>query len=32
VLDFGSDKSTSGVTFQVTFPTANSTTAIVRVD
>ena len=32
VLDFGSDKSTSGATFQVTFPTANSTTAIVRVD
>ena len=32
VLDFGSDKVTSGATFQVTFPTANSTTAIVRVD
>jgi hypothetical protein len=31
VLDFGSDKSTSGTTFQVTFPTANATTAIVRV-
>tara|TARA_R100001377_G_scaffold83397_1_gene64838 strand:- start:41 stop:472 length:432 start_codon:yes stop_codon:yes gene_type:complete len=31
VLDFGSDKVTSGATFQVTFPTANSTTAIVRV-
>jgi len=31
VLDFGSDKVTSGTTFQVTFPTANSTTAIVRV-
>ena len=31
VLDFGSDKSTSGTTFQVTFPSANATTAIVRV-
>ena len=32
VLDFGSDKSTSGTTFQVTFPSANATTAIVRVE
>lgn len=31
VLDFGSDKVTSGATFQVTFPTANATTAIVRI-
>ena len=31
VLDFGSDKVTSGDTFQVTFPTANATTAIVRI-
>jgi len=31
VLDFGSDKSTSNATFQVTFPTADATTAIVRV-
>ena len=31
VLDFGSDKSTSGTTFQVTFPTADAVTAIVRV-
>ena len=32
VRDFGSDKSTSGTTFQVTFPSANATTAIVRVE
>ena len=31
VLDFGSDKSTSGTTFQVTFPTSDAVTAIVRV-
>jgi hypothetical protein len=31
VLDFGSDKVTSGTTFQVTFPTADAVTAIVRV-
>lgn len=31
VLAFGSDKSVSSGTFKITFPTANSTTAIVRV-
>lgn len=31
VLDFGSDKSTSNTTFQVTFPTADAVTAIVRI-
>jgi len=31
VLDFGSDKVTSSTTFQVTFPTADAVTAIVRV-
>lgn len=31
VLAFGSDKSVSNGTFQITFPTANSTSAIVRV-
>lgn len=31
VLAFGSDKSVTSGTFQITFPTANSTSAIVRV-
>lgn len=31
VLAFGSDKSVTSGTFQITFPTANSTNAIVRV-
>ena len=31
VLNFGGDKSTSNTTFQVTFPTADATTAIVRI-
>jgi hypothetical protein len=31
VLDFGSDKTSSGSTFTVTFPTADNNTAIIRV-
>lgn len=31
VLAFGSDKSVDNSTFKITFPTANSTTAIIRV-
>tara|TARA_R110000824_G_scaffold81599_2_gene205081 strand:- start:1045 stop:1458 length:414 start_codon:yes stop_codon:yes gene_type:complete len=31
VLNFGGDKSTSNTTFQITFPTADATTAIVRI-
>jgi hypothetical protein len=31
VLDFGSDKITSGTTFTITFPTANANSAIVRI-
>ena len=31
VLAFGSDKSVASSTFKITFPTANSTTAIIRV-
>jgi hypothetical protein len=31
VLDFGSDKTSSGSTFTVTFPTADNDTAIIRV-
>ena len=31
ILDFGSDRTTAGTTFTVTFPTANSTAAIIRV-
>ena len=31
VLDFGSDKTTLGSTFTVTFPTADNNTAIVRI-
>lgn len=31
VLAFGSDKSVNNETFKITFPTANSTTAIIRV-
>ena len=32
VLDFGSDKVVSNDTFQITFPTANATSAIVRIN
>ena len=32
VLDFGSDKTTSNSTFTVTFPTGDSTNAIVRIE
>ena len=31
VLDFGSDKTTSNSTFTITFPTANASSAIVRI-
>lgn len=31
VLDFGADKSANGNTFTIQFPTANSTTAIIRI-
>jgi VCBS repeat-containing protein len=31
VLDFGSDKSSSGTTFTITFPTADASSAIVRI-
>jgi hypothetical protein len=31
VLDFGSDKSSSGTTFTITFPTADASNAIVRI-
>lgn len=31
VLDFGADKTASGTTFQIEFPTANATSAIVRI-
>ena len=30
VLDFGADKTASGTTFEIVFPTANATSAIVR--
>jgi hypothetical protein len=32
VLDFGSDKTVSNDTFQIIFPTANATSAIVRIN
>jgi len=31
VLDFGADKTASGTTFQIEFPTANATSAIIRI-
>ena len=31
VLDFGADKTASGTTFEIVFPTANATSAIVRI-
>jgi len=31
VLDFGADKTVAGTTFQIEFPTANATSAIVRI-
>jgi hypothetical protein len=31
VLDFGADKTVAGTTFQIVFPTANATSAIVRI-
>tara|TARA_R100000234_G_C4959981_1_gene161317 strand:- start:227 stop:646 length:420 start_codon:yes stop_codon:yes gene_type:complete len=32
VLDFGSDKTSSNSTFQVTFPAASATTALIRIE
>ena len=31
VLDFGADKTAAGTTFEIVFPTANATSAIVRI-